>query len=551
MGTNAANDGVQSRQDRQNGPDAEQRSPAIVYAVRTPGDALHSATDRGDVAGITRILQASPTCVDARNARGRTSLHVAALIGRNDIVKLLLQYGADVNARSGWMYTPLVFAAENVHPDVIVTLVRAGAQLEARTKSGNTAMHRAVLREKNNPDVIYALAVFGADVNTKNEKGDTAIYTSIAQGNGTNALVLCAFGADLNIKSSQGDSAADLMKRKEARRTDGPQVYMLETLLACTSEDSMQKYRQHLLRFVREDRVMDLLAVLCWASAKGNETVVNFVLQVSGDRARSIVESVGTEQSWKPLHYAAAGGESGVARILLAHGAAVDPLTRKNKWTPLLLAAEKGRQRTVECLLENGADILAETQERKTAFELARDGRHPKTLRILGERSIHMDDHARRKLALERFNNAKFSLENGGGVEAIKGRPKKPRSRPPRTDIDPADSRRGSERRPMTPKIIDYLKPGTDLAHESHASRDPSPSGLSETSQSATSGSYDGALYSLPVDRYGPRLASSLDLVLIVLARIYLSPAHSTSLSMSGIILTTSQSMIDLSKSRF
>lgn len=449
------------------------------------------------------------------------------MTGRNDIVKHLLQYGANVNARSGWMYTPLIFAAENIHPEVVVTLVRAGAHLEARTKgNGNTALHRAVLR-KNNSSLVYVLAVFGADVNTKNDKGDTVLYTSIAEEKDENALVLCAFGADPTIKSTRGETAANLMKKREVKETQESQVDMSRALSTWTSQDSLQQHRQYLIRYVREDKVLDLVAILCWACSRGYEKVLDFVLQLSGDKARSIVNEVESMRGWKPLHYAVAGSNpNDMSRLLLTHGATVDALTYKHKWTPLLLAAENGRQRTVACLLENGADILAETHQGKTAFELAMQGGHAKTLSILGERSIYLEDHSRRQAALERFTNAKFALEHGGGMGPSNHHLEKPRSRSPMTKIGSDHPQRGSESEFREPESSSYLKPGPKVVHDSRGSRDPSPSSPIGDNQSAYRGSFDG-LYSLPTSRYEQRIDSP-DLSLTFLAPILSNQTHST-----------------------
>lgn len=483
--------------------DHGRRSPAISYAIKTPGDALHSATERGDLVGITRILQASSDCVDARNARGRTSLHVAARIGRTDIVKHLLQYGADVNGRSGWEYTPLIFAAENLQPGVIVTLVRAGAQLEAKTKNGDTALHRAVLRRTNKPDTVYALAVLGADVNAKNQKGDTPIYTSVSRGMDVYALVLCAFGADPTAKSSRGDNAAELVQRRESRAKTESRVDISQVISTWTAGANMQKYRQHLLRFVREEVAMDLSAVLCWASSKGHEGIVNFVLQVSEDDSGSFVNSAETMRGWTPLHHAAAGGESGIAKILLTHGATVDPLTRSHKWTPLLLAAEKGRQRTVGCLLESGANVLAKTHDGKTAFELAGSGGHSKTLSILGEQSIRLDNHVQQEEALERHKRAKIALERSDGVEVVVRGPKKPASRSTGAITGSTDTQRVSESEIKKTNGGSFLMPGAELVQGSQdGSRDSSPSGLTGGTRKLTSGSFDGVLYSSSSNRY-------------------------------------------------
>lgn len=478
------------------GSDAGRRSPAIAYTVTTPGDALHSATDRGDLNGIARILRASPDCIDAPNNKGRTPLHVASQIGRNDIVKHLLQNGADVNARSGWKYTPLIFAAENVHPEVVLTLVHAGAELEAKTKHGNTALHRAVRREKNNPDTVYLLAVLGADVNTRNDKGHTAIYTTVAENQYLNALTLCAFGALPKNKRFDEQSGFHLAI---SQRQDPSQPFMdkMVTLFTRTLSFEVTRYRQQLVRFISEEKPVDLLAVLCWASGKGHLPVVEFILELSGEGAASIIESFETSRGWKPLHYAAMGGERGTAKLLMDYGATVDCLTKRRNWTPLLMAAEKGRQRTVRYLLESGADILAESHDGRTSFELARDGRHTSTLEVLGEFANRLEDTKRRQLAVDRFIATsrgtapitKDSLESGDG-KGNNAIPIRLRKTPQQYQGRDTDKEEGQS------------KPDESSSSTREDTGETPPTNTIAGIQDSFGGSFDGGLYSDPANRY-------------------------------------------------
>jgi ankyrin repeat protein len=65
---------------------------------------------------------------------GSTALHHAAWRGHADVVKLLLQAGADVNAKTrSNSETPLHLAAMHGHTDVIQLLLQAGADVNART----------------------------------------------------------------------------------------------------------------------------------------------------------------------------------------------------------------------------------------------------------------------------------------------------------------------------------------------------------------------------------------------------------------------------------
>lgn len=67
--------------------------------------------------------------------QGWTALHEAAEFGHEETVRLLLQRGADVNAREGVEgYTPLHEAAWHSHLAACKTLLHAGALVNARTR---------------------------------------------------------------------------------------------------------------------------------------------------------------------------------------------------------------------------------------------------------------------------------------------------------------------------------------------------------------------------------------------------------------------------------
>jgi ankyrin repeat protein len=89
-------------------------------------------------------------------------------------VQAAIDKGADVNARSG-SETPLILAAwHNPNPDVITTLLRAGADIEARDLVyGGTALQWAAGWNPN-PEVITTLLSAGADGKAKSNEGKTA-----------------------------------------------------------------------------------------------------------------------------------------------------------------------------------------------------------------------------------------------------------------------------------------------------------------------------------------------------------------------------------------
>lgn len=71
------------------------------------------------------------------------NLCLASRLGNNDIVMLLLQAGADVNAATKDLYTPLHIAAKEGQEDVVTILLDQNADKTLQTKKGFTPIHLA------------------------------------------------------------------------------------------------------------------------------------------------------------------------------------------------------------------------------------------------------------------------------------------------------------------------------------------------------------------------------------------------------------------------
>lgn len=69
---------------------------------------------------------------------GYTPLHVASHFGQVNMVRFLLQHGADTSAMTSVGYTPLHQAAQQGHSGVVSTLLNSGAQPNVTTKVKHT-----------------------------------------------------------------------------------------------------------------------------------------------------------------------------------------------------------------------------------------------------------------------------------------------------------------------------------------------------------------------------------------------------------------------------
>jgi ankyrin repeat protein len=120
-------------------------NPDLGLIDKTGRTMLHWAAVTGNVE-FAKLLLLPPSraivLVSATTHRGKTALQLAAERGHNAMVFLLLQYGADANAKSDGDWTPLLNAAKEGHKDVVDTLLRF-SNPNSRTSSGRTALHWA------------------------------------------------------------------------------------------------------------------------------------------------------------------------------------------------------------------------------------------------------------------------------------------------------------------------------------------------------------------------------------------------------------------------
>jgi len=101
-------------------------------------------------------------------------------LGTPQMIQEALDIGADANAGNDIGITPLMYAAGRANtPETIAILVKAGADVNARTyNDGVTALMFAALYNRN-PEVFSTLAKAGADVNARDNDGWTALTIAV------------------------------------------------------------------------------------------------------------------------------------------------------------------------------------------------------------------------------------------------------------------------------------------------------------------------------------------------------------------------------------
>ncbi len=121
-----------------------------------------------------------------------TALHASAQEGFADILKLLLDRGADVNASTKIGATPLMRAARNGRSEIVRVLLRSRADVQMKDSKGLTALHYAA--EMGRDETMKLLLQNGAAVNAKTSDGHTALQLAADRGHEGTVRLLKSHG---------------------------------------------------------------------------------------------------------------------------------------------------------------------------------------------------------------------------------------------------------------------------------------------------------------------------------------------------------------------
>jgi ankyrin repeat protein len=171
------------------------RVQAIVQA--DPSLAIFAAAMQGDTARLEELLAANRSLVSAVSPDGWTPLHLAAFFGGGDAARLLLNKGASPGARStnAMANLPLHAAAAGRHTAIVKLLIEFGAPVNARQQGGWTALHAAA--QNGDLELAEILVAAGAEIGARADNNQCAMDLALTKGQQRMVEFLEARGASL------------------------------------------------------------------------------------------------------------------------------------------------------------------------------------------------------------------------------------------------------------------------------------------------------------------------------------------------------------------
>jgi len=153
-------------------------SPTEIAAYR----GLHAAAQRGDLMEIERLATPS-SALAARDAYGRTPLHIATYARQREAIKALLRAGADPGALDADRYDAVTIAAVADDEETLRVLLAGGASAKLVTsRYDGTALIAAA--HLGHDGVVRQLIAAGAPLDHVNNLHWTAMIESIVLGDG-------------------------------------------------------------------------------------------------------------------------------------------------------------------------------------------------------------------------------------------------------------------------------------------------------------------------------------------------------------------------------
>ncbi len=363
--------------------EAKEKSPTTPGPATAEGKAaataaLFRAIEANDVKRM-RLAITQGADLEAKNKNGCTPLYAAVAnhVGNSAMIKLLLEAGANPNARDPRGWIPLHVAARYWSISRVEQLVSAGSDVNARDKKG---MGPAMIAfEQGQTDTFGLMVAHGATVSTdlmsaykgdlsrvqsliENgkaqetfEQGLTLLHAAAAGGHTAIVELLLTNGLDVYSETQSGYTALH-------HAAAGNHREVAELLLAkgadVNAEENWNGWSyttpSYLLPDVHPEPANQ--TPLHWAIREGHKDMIEWLLARG---ANPNADGGDYHPLGSPLHWAIWGWDVDIAVLLVSHGGDIHNKTKNYPYTPLHDAVKFGHRAMVEALVTKTGDTRA------------------------------------------------------------------------------------------------------------------------------------------------------------------------------------------------
>ncbi|XP_060527199.1 ankyrin repeat domain-containing protein 17-like isoform X2 [Cylas formicarius] len=346
---------------------------------------LMEAASAGHV-GLAKILLMHGAGINTHsNEFKESALTLACYKGHLDMVRFLLEAGADQEHKTDEMHTALMEASMDGHVEVARLLLDSGAQVNMPTDSFESPLTLAACG--GHVDLAMLLIERGANIEEVNDEGYTPLMEAAREGHEEMVHLLLGQGANINAQTDETQETAltlaccggftevaDILLKGGANIELGASTPLME---------AAQEGHLDLVRFLLEYGA-NVNAVtqtndtaLTYACENGHTDVADLLLQYGADLEHE------SEGGRTPLMKACRAGHLCTVQFLISKGANVRKQTTNNDHTPLSLACAGGHLTVVELLLGNNADLNHRLKDNSTMLIEAARGGHTSVVKLL------------------------------------------------------------------------------------------------------------------------------------------------------------------------
>ncbi|MGR9101114.1 MAG: ankyrin repeat domain-containing protein [Gammaproteobacteria bacterium] len=309
----------------------------------------HLAKEGGDRDDIVKLLLSFGADVDAKTQEGQTPLIYAALFNEITVMEALLAKGATVDAMDISAMSPLNYAAGFGYDEAVRLLLSHGANVGQKGEFGATPLHSAANNGQRH--VIDLLLKQGADIDSVDDFGSTPLLMLIYRYGMQNDKVAGSGLAGGDVTEGRANWAAKILEKNQLVKP--VTLEMIKALL---------DYGPDVNRLNSQG---DGTSALHFAVHYKDRPLADLMLNYRAD-----INLRTKEGGLTPLHLAVMRDDADMVKFLLSKGAAIDAKDETGS-TALIRAVSAENYEITKILLKNGADKTISNQYGLTASNIS------------------------------------------------------------------------------------------------------------------------------------------------------------------------------------